>query len=1062
LQALTGVVAGSTSLGTFTGSTIADNSTVKVALQALETDLEAQTDDQTAAEVSFTPGGNLASTDVQAALLELDSEKLALAGGTMTGAINMGTNAITNAGAITGTTLTGTTITDGTFSVTTGAVTGATSIGTGSLTATGVITGGTLTDGTLSITGGNLSTTGTLTGTNLSGTNTGDQNASQVLVTPSGNLGSSQVQAALYELQGDIDGLSVSSHPAVTLGTANGLALSTQELSLALATTSAAGAMSGADKTKLDGIASSANNYIHPNHTGDVTSVGDGAQTITNGAVTYAKIQNVSTNNRLLGRATAASGLVEEAIVGTGLTLDDATTTLTANLSVGKGNNQNVIGGNSAVGSLTLISTNNGTKGKILFGTSAYDEGNNRLGIGNSTPSVALDVTGAITSSSAITGNSIVKTGGTSSQFLKADGSVDENAYVTSTGTIANFSGSLSGDVTGTQGATIVSNVGAVTAANVASGVNLANAATPLNSFGAIVMRDGSGNFSAGTISAALVGNVTGNVTGSSGSTTGNAASATALAIARNIYGNSFDGTADLNQIIASTYGGTGNGFTKFTGPTTSERTFTLPDANATLARTDASQTFSGTQTFSDLISGSLGLTVTGAAINLNNNSATSITNISTGTTTGAVTIGNANNSVAINGIIPGANPLVFDGATADAFRTTLAFTDPTAVNTITFPDASGTVALVGGSTSWSTLGNASTDPATNFIGTSDNRDMVFRTNNLESMRIEAATGDLLFGGASVGTVKANQELILRQDGDTYGPSILRLRNRNDENGAIFETTDPTITLVDFIFKTASNQRNIRYESRGGGVARTGNPSFHIGGADGGGADPDNPTLSIGDNYSAFNKPLRIGNYALPTAWLHLPAGTATANTAPLKLSAGTNLNTAEAGAIEYDGTNFYGTNSSPTRRTFAFLDSPVFTTPDIGEAVGTSLAVTGAITSSGSAGIGYASGAGGTVTQSSSKSNSVTINRLSGAITMNNASLANVTLVSFTVFNNTVEADDVPVIAISGNANAGYLCSVTDVADGSFRISIRNVSGGVLSQAIVINFVVIKGTTVN
>jgi hypothetical protein len=620
----------------------------------------------------------------------------------------------------------------------------------------------------------------------------------------------------------------------------------------------------------------------------------------------------------------------------------------------------------------------------------------------------------------------------------------------------------LSGDVTGTQGATIVSNVGAVTAANVASGVNLANAATPLNSFGAIVMRDGSGNFSAGTISAALVGNVTGNVTGSSGSTTGNAASATALAIARNIYGNSFDGTADLNQIIASTYGGTGNGFTKFTGPTTSERTFTLPDANATLARTDASQTFSGTQTFSDLISGSLGLTVTGAAINLNNNSATSITNISTGTTTGAVTIGNANNSVAINGIIPGANPLVFDGATADAFRTTLAFTDPTAVNTITFPDASGTVALVGGSTSWSTLGNASTDPATNFIGTSDNRDMVFRTNNLESMRIEAATGDLLFGGASVGTVKANQELILRQDGDTYGPSILRLRNRNDENGAIFETTDPTITLVDFIFKTASNQRNIRYESRGGGVARTGNPSFHIGGADGGGADPDNPTLSIGDNYSAFNKPLRIGNYALPTAWLHLPAGTATANTAPLKLSAGTNLNTAEAGAIEYDGTNFYGTNSSPTRRTFAFLDSPVFTTPDIGEAVGTSLAVTGAITSSGSAGIGYASGAGGTVTQSSSKSNSVTINRLSGAITMNNASLANVTLVSFTVFNNTVEADDVPVIAISGNANAGYLCSVTDVADGSFRISIRNVSGGVLSQAIVINFVVIKGTTVN
>ncbi|MBK9388627.1 MAG: hypothetical protein IPN68_00015 [Bacteroidetes bacterium] len=51
----------------------------------LGTDLGAQTDDQTAAEVSFTPGGNLISTDVQSALLELDADKLALAGGTMTG-----------------------------------------------------------------------------------------------------------------------------------------------------------------------------------------------------------------------------------------------------------------------------------------------------------------------------------------------------------------------------------------------------------------------------------------------------------------------------------------------------------------------------------------------------------------------------------------------------------------------------------------------------------------------------------------------------------------------------------------------------------------------------------------------------------------------------------------------------------------------------------------------------------------------------------------------------------------------------------------------------------------
>jgi hypothetical protein len=70
--------------------------------------------------------------------------------------------------------------------------------------------------------------------------------------------------------------------------------------------------------------------------------------------------------------------------------------------------------------------------------------------------------------------------------------------------------------------------------------------------------------------------------------TTGSAAT---LTTPRNIYGNSFNGSADLNQVIASTYGGTGNGFTKFTGPTTSEKTFTLPDANTTLVGTDLTQT---------------------------------------------------------------------------------------------------------------------------------------------------------------------------------------------------------------------------------------------------------------------------------------------------------------------------------------------------------------------------------------------------------------------------------------------------------------------------------------
>jgi hypothetical protein len=41
-----------------------------------------------------------------------------------------------------------------------------------------------------------------------------------------------------------------------------------------------------ADGTKLDGIEASANNYSHPNHTGDVTSTGDGATVVASVAIT--------------------------------------------------------------------------------------------------------------------------------------------------------------------------------------------------------------------------------------------------------------------------------------------------------------------------------------------------------------------------------------------------------------------------------------------------------------------------------------------------------------------------------------------------------------------------------------------------------------------------------------------------------------------------------------------------------------------------------------------------------------------------------------------------------
>jgi len=65
-------------------------------------------------------------------------------------------------------------------------------------------------------------------------------------------------------------------------------------------------------------------------------------------------------------------------------------------LLAGRSGGQTVIGGTDASDDLTLQSTSNATKGKIILGTSAYDEVNNRLGIGTSTPTYPVTVVGSI------------------------------------------------------------------------------------------------------------------------------------------------------------------------------------------------------------------------------------------------------------------------------------------------------------------------------------------------------------------------------------------------------------------------------------------------------------------------------------------------------------------------------------------------------------------------------------------------------------------------------------------------------------------------------------------
>lgn len=97
-------------------------------------------------------------------------------------------------------------------------------------------------------------------------------------------------------------------------------------------------------------------------------------------------------------------------------------------------------------------------------------------------------------------------------------------------------------------------------------------------------------------------------------------------------------------------------------------------------------------------------------------------------------------------------------------------------------------------------------------------------------------------------------------------------------------------------------------------------------------------------------------------------------------------------------------------------------------------------------------------VTQATNKSTAVTINKLTGKIVLNNASLVAGTEVSFTVNNSTVGADDVVVVnhASAGTAGA-YMVQANSLAAGSFKITVTNLSGGDLGEAIVLQYKVLR-----
>ena len=111
-----------------------------------------------------------------------------------------------------------------------------------------------------------------------------------------------------------------------------------------------------------------------------------------------------------------------------------------------------------------------------------------------------------------------------------------------------------------------------------------------------------------------------------------------------------------------------------------------------------------------------------------------------------------------------------------------------------------------------------------------------------------------------------------------------------------------------------------------------------------------------------------------------------------------------------------------------------------------------------GAKGLGYGTGAGGTVTQATSRTTGVTLNKPTGRIDVISGA-GSATWTTFQVNNSLVTAEDVIVLSVKTGSTNVYLANVTSVANGLFNISFAT-TGGTATDTFSINFAVIKGAT--
>jgi hypothetical protein len=175
-------------------------------------------------------------------------------------------------------------------------------------------------------------------------------------------------------------------------------------------------------------------------------------------------------------------------------------------------------------------------------------------------------------------------------------------------------------------------------------------------------------------------------------------------------------GTGDILTLSANQTGGSAFRGTITSADLTVDQTYTLPNVTGTICLVS---TCSGTVTNVAASGGTTGLTFTGSPI-------TTAGTLTLGGTLGVTNGGTGLATSTIGGILVGSSTSAYTNLAIGAAGTTLT--------------SNGTTAAWTAATGWLTTGNAATVAGTNFIGTTDNVDVVMKRNGIERLRIGTAT----------------------------------------------------------------------------------------------------------------------------------------------------------------------------------------------------------------------------------------------------------------------------------------------------------------------------------